>query len=71
MKNYLLPLAILLAFFTQSCLEGNTQETEQEEVLNQRIDSLFLPGIPQGKLANPLLEEVSGLVVSQRYPNRL
>ena len=71
MKNYLLPLAILLAFFTQSCLEGNTQETEQEEVLNQRIDSLFLAGIPQGKLANPLLEEVSGMVVSQRYPNRL
>ena len=71
MKNYLLPLAILLAFFTQSCLEANTQETEQEEVLNQRIDSLFLAGIPQGKLTNPLLEEVSGLVASQRYPNRL
>ena len=68
MRINLLFISVVLAFFTQSCVEGNTQETEQEEVLNQRVDSLFLAGIPQGKLANPLLEEVSGLVASQRYP---
>ena len=71
MRINLLFILVVLAFFTQSCVEGNTQETEQDEVLNQRVDSLFLAGIPQGKLANPLLEEVSGLVASQRYPNRL
>jgi hypothetical protein len=71
MRINLLFISVVLAFFTQSCVEGNTQEAEQEEVLIQRIDSLFLAGIPQGKLANPLLEEVSGLVTSQRYPNRL
>jgi hypothetical protein len=71
MRINLLFISVVLAFFTQSCVEGNTQETEQDEVLNQRVDSLFLAGIPQGKLANPLLEEVSGLVASQRYPNRL
>jgi hypothetical protein len=71
MKINLLFVSFVLAFFTQSCVEGNTQENEQEEVLDQRIDSLFLAGIPLGKLVNPLLEEVSGLVVSQRYPNRL
>jgi hypothetical protein len=71
MRINLLFISVVLALITQSCVEGNTQETEQKEVLNQRIDSLFLAGIPQGKLANPLLEEVSGLVASQRYPNRL
>jgi hypothetical protein len=71
MRINLLFISIVLAFFTQSCVEGNTQEAEQEEVLIQRIDSLFLAGIPLRKLANPLLEEVSGLVASQRYPNRL
>jgi hypothetical protein len=71
MRINLLFVSVVLALITQSCVEGNTQETEQEEVLNLRVDSLFLAGIPQGKLANPLLEEVSGLVASQRYPNRL
>jgi hypothetical protein len=71
MKTNLVLALCLLGYLSQSCVEGNTQEAEQEEVLIQRIDSLFLAGIPQGKLANPLLEEVSGLVTSQRYPNRL
>jgi hypothetical protein len=71
MKTNLVLALCLLGCLSQSCVEGNTQEAEQEEVLNQRIDSLFLAGIPQGKLTNPLLEEVSGLVTSQRYPNRL
>jgi hypothetical protein len=71
MKTNLVLALCLLGCLSQSCVEGNTQEAEQEEVLIQRIDSLFLAGIPQGKLANPLLEEVSGLVTSQRYPNRL
>jgi hypothetical protein len=71
MKINLLFVSVVLAFFTQSCAEGNTQVSEKTEAINQRIDSLFLAGIPQGKLANPLLEEVSGLVASQRYPNRL
>lgn len=38
---------------------------------NQKVDSLFLLGKAQGTLTNPLLEEVSGLVLSQRYPNRM
>jgi hypothetical protein len=71
MKINLLFVSVVLAFLTQSCAEGNTQVNEKTEAINQRIDSLFLAGIPQGKLANPLLEEVSGLVASQRYPNRL
>ena len=71
MKNNLLYFSVVLAFFTQSCAEGNTQVSEKTEAINQRIDSLFLAGIPQGKLANPLLEEVSGLVASRRYTNRL
>ena len=71
MKINLLFVWVVLAFFTQSCVEGNTQVSDKTEAINQRVDSLFLAGIPQGKLANPLLEEVSGLVVSQRYPNRL
>jgi hypothetical protein len=71
MKTNLLFVSIVLAFLTQSCAEGNTQVNEKTEAINQRIDSLFLAGIPQGKLANPLLEEVSGLVASHRYPNRL
>jgi hypothetical protein len=71
MRINLLFISVVLAFFTQSCVEGNTQVSEKTESINQRVDSLFLAGIPQGKLANPLLEEVSGLVTSQRYPNRL
>jgi hypothetical protein len=71
MKINFLYFSVVLAFFTQSCAEGNTQGSEKTEAINHRIDSLFLAGIPQGKLANPLLEEVSGLVVSRRYPNRL
>lgn len=38
---------------------------------NQNIDSLFLLGKAQGTLINPLLEEVSGLVLSQKFPNRM
>jgi hypothetical protein len=71
MKINFVFISVVLAFFTQGCVEGNTQVSEKTEAINQRIDSLFLAGIPQGKLANPLLEEVSGLVASHRYPNRL
>jgi len=71
MKINLLFSLILLAFFTQSCAEGNTQVVEKIDSINQKVDSLFLAGIPQGNVANHLLEEVSGLVASQRYPNRL
>jgi len=71
MKINFVFISVVLAFFTQGCVEGNTQVSEKTEAINQRVDSLFLAGIPQGKLANPLLEEVSGLVASQRYPNRL
>ena len=71
MKIHLLFISVVLAFFTQSCIEGNTQVSEKKESENQKIDSLFLAGTPLGKLVNPLLEEVSGLVVSHRYPNRL
>jgi hypothetical protein len=71
MKINLLFSLVLLAFFTQSCAEGNTQVVEKIDSINQKVDSLFLAGIPQGNVANPLLEEVSGLVASQRYPNRL
>ena len=71
MKIHLLYFSVILAFFTQSCIEGNTQVSEKKDSENQKIDSLFLAGTPLGKLVNPLLEEVSGLVVSHRYPNRL
>ena len=71
MKIHLLFISVVLAFFAQSCIEGNTQVSEKKESENQKIDSLFLAGTPLGKLVNPLLEEVSGLVVSHRYPNRL
>jgi hypothetical protein len=71
MKINFLFISVVLAFFTQGCVEGNTQVSEKTEAINQRVDSLFLAGIPQGNVANPLLEEVSGLVASQRYPNRL
>ncbi|MCM0059449.1 MAG: hypothetical protein NBV57_01205 [Algoriphagus sp.] len=64
-------ISVVLAFFTQSCADGNTQVQGRQPNENSKIDSIFLAGIPQGKLTNPLLEEVSGLVVSQRYPNRL
>ncbi len=71
MKINLLYISVALAFFTQSCAEGNTQVSQKNASVIQKIDSLFLAGTPQGKLANPVLEEVSGLVVSHRYPNRL
>ena len=71
MKINLLYISVVLAFFTQSCAEGNTQVSQKNASVIQKIDSLFLAGTPQGKLANPVLEEVSGLVVSHRYPNRL
>ena len=71
MKTHLLYILVILAFFTQSCIEGNTQVSEKKESENQKNDSIFLAGTPQGMLTNPLLEEVSGLVVSHRYPNRL
>ena len=71
MKINLLYISVALAFFTLSCAEGNTQVSQKNASVIQKIDSLFLAGTPQGKLANPVLEEVSGLVVSHRYPNRL
>ena len=71
MKINLLYISVALAFFTLSCAEGNTQVSQKNASVIQKIDSIFLAGIPQGKLANPVLEEVSGLVVSHRYPNRL
>lgn len=71
MKINFVFISVVLAFFTQGCVEGNTQVSEKTEAINQRVDSLFLAGILQGNVANPLLEEVSGLVASQRYPNRL
>ena len=71
MKINLLYISVALAFFTLSCAEGNTQVSQKNASVIQKIDSVFLAGIPQGKLANPVLEEVSGLVVSHRYPNRL
>ena len=71
MKMNLVLALCLLGYLSQSCVEGNTQVQGARSAENSKVDSLFLAGIPQGKLANPLLEEVSGLVVSQRYPNRL
>ncbi len=71
MKINLLYISVVLAFFTLSCAEGNTQVSQKNASVIQKIDSVFLAGIPQNKLANPVLEEVSGLVVSHRYPNRL
>jgi hypothetical protein len=71
MKTHLVVAFCLLGFLSQSCVDGNTQVQRENSAENSKVDSLFLAGIPQGKLANPLLEEVSGLVASQRYPNRL
>jgi hypothetical protein len=71
MKTNLVLALCLLGYLCQSCVEGNTQVQGDYSAENSKVDSLFLAGIPQGKLANPLLEEVSGLVASQRYPNRL
>jgi hypothetical protein len=71
MKTNLVVALCLLGYLSQSCVEGNTQVQGDRSAENSKFDSLFLAGIPQGKLANPLLEEVSGLVASQRYPNRL
>ena len=71
MKTNLVVAFCLLGFLSQSCFDGNTQVHGENSAENSKVDSLFLAGIPQGKLANPLLEEVSGLVASQRYPNRL
>jgi hypothetical protein len=71
MKMNLVLALCLLGYLSQSCVEGNTQVQGDRSAENSKVDSLFLAGIPQGKLANPLLEEVSGLVASQRYPNRL
>jgi hypothetical protein len=71
MKNNLILALCLLGFLGQSCVEGTTQVQDNNSTDNFKVDSLFLVGIPQGELINPLLEEVSGLVASQRYPNRL
>jgi hypothetical protein len=71
MKTNLVLALCLLGYLGQSCVEGNTQVQGDHSAENSKVDSLFLSGVPQGKLANPLLEEVSGLVASQRYPNRL
>lgn len=71
MKANLIGALFLLGLAFQSCAEGNTQVQGLQTTDNLEIDSIFLAGIPQGKLTNPLLEEVSGLVVSHRFPNRL
>lgn len=71
MKVNLVVALYLLGLVLQSCSNGNTQVQGRQPTENLKIDSVFLAGIPQGKLTNPLLEEVSGLVVSHRYPNRL
>lgn len=71
MKANLIGALFLLGLVFQSCAEGNTQVQGLQTTDNLEIDSIFLAGIPQGKLTNPLLEEVSGLVVSHRFPNRL
>jgi hypothetical protein len=71
MKTNLVLSLCLLGYLGQSCVDGNTQVQGDNSAENSKVDSIFLAGIPQGKLANPLLEEVSGLVASQRYPNRL
>lgn len=34
-----------------------------------KIDSVYLAGIPQGVINNPVLEEISGLAFSQKHPN--
>ncbi len=36
---------------------------------NDPIDSLYFPGIRQATISNPVLEEISGLAVSRKYPN--
>ena len=71
MKTYLSHVLIFLSLFCQSCVEGNTQVQDDNSQDASKGDSIFLAGIPQGKLTNPLLEEVSGLVVSSQYPNRM
>lgn len=71
MKTYLSHAFIFFLLISQSCVEGNTQVQNEGAQDTSKIDSIFLAGIPQGKLTNPLLEEVSGLVVSSQYPNRL
>lgn len=35
----------------------------------QKIDSVYLTGIPQAVIKNPVLEEISGLAFSQKHPN--
>lgn len=71
MKSYIVHLLVFLSLVGQSCVEGNTQVQDDDVQDESKIDSIFLVGLPQGKLTNPLLEEISGLVVSSQYPNRL
>ena len=71
MKANLIVALCLLGLVLQSCADGKTQVKGNNQVEPSEIDSLFLAGFPQGKLTNPLLDEVSGLVVSHQYPNRL
>jgi len=71
MNSKLILSLCLFGFLSQICIDGNTKVQGNRSTKNVEEDSLFLAGLPQGKLANPLLEEVSGLVASQRYPNRL
>lgn len=71
MKSYIVHFLVFLSLVGQSCVEGNTQVQNDDIQDEYKIDSIFLVGLPQGKLTNPLLEEVSGLVVSSQYPNRL
>lgn len=71
MKSYIVHFLVFLSLVGLSCVEGNTQVQNDDIQDEYKIDSIFLVGLPQGKLTNPLLEEVSGLVVSSQYPNRL
>lgn len=71
MKSYVVHFLVFLSLVGQSCVEGNTQVQDDDVQDESKIDSIFLLGLPQGKLTNPHLEEISGLVVSSQYPNRL
>ena len=70
MKSYVVHFLVFLSLVGQSCVEGNTQVQDDDVQDESKIDSIFLLGLPQGKLTNPHLEEISGLVVSSQYPNR-
>ena len=71
MKSCFGHFLFFLSLISQSCVEGNTKVQNEDILVEPKIDSIFLAGLPQGIMTNPLLEEISGLVVSSQYPNRL